>query len=79
MGCVIPRQSNAVNIPHHTNAGLEMNPHCAVRTDASQNAGCFCDKDQSVTARWKSCIARTIWTKGGALVFGGVYSKQEAV
>jgi hypothetical protein len=22
MGCVIPHQTNAVNIPHHTNAGL---------------------------------------------------------
>ena len=24
MGCVIPHQSNAVNIPHQTNAGLRM-------------------------------------------------------
>ena len=24
MGCVIPHQSNAVNIPHQTNAGLNM-------------------------------------------------------
>jgi len=23
MGCVIPHQSNAVNIPHQTNAGLK--------------------------------------------------------
>ena len=28
MGCVIPHQSNAMNIPHQTNAGLKKKRRC---------------------------------------------------
>jgi len=35
MGCVIPHQSNAMNIPHQTNAGLR-NYHYSLRNSPEE-------------------------------------------
>ena len=38
MGCVIPHQSNAVNIPHQTNAGLKAGVLHGLLNDATNSS-----------------------------------------